>query len=878
MVSDIKDANAPGCRSRESERGISLVLFALLAVVIVMVIGVAVDGVIAATTKHQHLVASEEAALAAAQRLVVLTSQSERTAIESGAEPGGTYRQILLDVEQNANSVEAMNKVLGVSGDAQPLGRLKLKLSGCDDAWCSGSETNGGTLEPGRWYREVDGPPSKAEGIDGCMTAADLPCFVPLSVNDVPANAVHPVRGANAFRATTILRTPLRFYFAGVFGVPGWRVGGTATAWIAPSNAMFLLDLSPSIHQDTHLHRAMRDPATNRLIRGLKSEFAFRPGDMNPACQSFCPETIRTDPILSRLIPQSLMTGVIGLLGLMANAPPTAPYTNIAPPGCSSNPLDSNICPLHCTPFPGGRAGCLPDYPACLTNYCDYFDLKDKCVPGAPTQHCKNHYKAITVSVGDFNSEKQKQTAYYVDMSTERGTRKIRGAEPLFSILSGINYAAKTYRRRGKGDQIGLLAFDWELFPDTADRKSRIFMLGTDYDSLIEATETNLTPAQARRASSLFGRFLFSRGLRFPNSEMYPIADLSDLTDLRPALWEAYDQLKNAQTVNSQTYAMLFTDGLPVCTGSPGAVPAEQRCANLADVWQQALDELDQTTDDHEGGISDYAANNIPIHVVLSDLAVGGHTLNITTNDRPTSECMSDKEARLSRLPYTYEDCAGRDYHTTYSDVLNTALDIYAPIPCAPITLDEAFFRGVGYLAQDPNLDKLRATDPEAAAAVDSFMTCCGQVADIPACVAGIMTGFACPNACCILYNATTKLGTSRDFPSTIFYGPNPAFYKIAAQTRGLWSPLRPRDPSYPVGARTPNAAEGEPRLCTKVPETAEPTPAGTPSDAGPAENPNPSSFPAQRQMYDPWGRTKKTQVLDAVDAVMNNPLIMLVQ
>ncbi len=199
------------------DAGLSMIMIVIMIVLLISLLGLVVDSVIATTTRRQLVLASEQAALTAAQRLVKRAVEVERSVLEGSDSDDVAYRDLLLEVEGEANGVAELGRILGRTGEAAPLGHLKLKLADCSAAWCQGDLNQGGTLEPGRWYRREDGAPPAGQGVDGCSAAGDLPCFVPLRESDVPEGEAVPITGANAFRVTTALRSPLQFVFAQVF-------------------------------------------------------------------------------------------------------------------------------------------------------------------------------------------------------------------------------------------------------------------------------------------------------------------------------------------------------------------------------------------------------------------------------------------------------------------------------------------------------------------------------------------------------------------------------------------------------------------------------------------------------------------------------------
>ncbi|HQH28269.1 MAG TPA: hypothetical protein PLP17_12795, partial [Oligoflexia bacterium] len=511
----------------------------------------------------------------------------------------------------------------------------------------------------------------------------------------------------------------------------------------------------------------------------LKSEFAFRDKDVDPSCKRFCPNQIQADPFYAQMFGTMGMidAAAVGFLDIIGAVMSNDTMRSLSDPVCqdetaSEHPFpDDRICPVF-------KAG---DYTTCMTNYCDYQGLADAgCDLSRSVLHCKNDYQPLNVSVGGFSSGTIDQQKMYVDLSAAPGSSYVRGAEPLFSILNGIHYAARVFRRWGKGDQIGLLAFDWELFPDAANKLSRIFLLSQDYTALIEATDPKVTPAKAADSakSSLFSRFLFSRGTVQPNNEIYPLGDWNDVTDMQPAMDRTFELLDNAQVPNTKSFAMLFTDGLPNCTGS-AAEPVSNRCLTVEYYWRLAVERLFSAGS--TGGVPHYAEKRMPVHVVLYDVEVGAHTLNLTTSDTATADCMRDRIARLNQLPYTYDDCASQEYLDVIDDTFHTAHEMLGQAgACGDLTIGEPHMRGVGYISTGNFLGFL--FDPPALEALNEYMSCCAQEANVSACMVGFLTALECKDPCCALYAATTLLGASRYYKNQVFYGPNDAFYRVAKE------------------------------------------------------------------------------------------------
>ena len=833
-----------------NERGVGIILLALILAVVMIATALVIDGNTALTSQRQLGIAAEQAAIAAVQRLMLRTRQVQRAVTEQGAAFEVGYKSILLETVQSAGKIIEASKVVGKTSGGQKLADLHLVLNECTEPWCNGTTATGATLEPGRWYRAEDGPPAPGHSVSECDEVTELPCFVPLKADDIVGEEPQPVIGANAFRVSAVLHTPLRYYFAEMFGFKGKRLFGSAIAWAGPTNAVFLLDLSPSIHQDTHLHRPPKDTALDELIPGTKTEFAFHLSSQSPVCEPFCPKTLLADPFTARFAEADDVERFVDSIETIDNQ-------------------NGNSLPDVCTPVAGAVTNCpVFDNLVCTTDYCDWHGLNPNgCDLANRESHCQDHYQTLQVAVSNFETPTPSQETFAVDASADPGTGKVRGAQPLFSVLDGMHYAVKLFERRAKGDRIGLLAFDWELFTNSANNLSRIFLPSDQYQTLAAATDTQITGADAVDGSKTtpFSKFLFSRGLYFNDKEFYPLADLGDITDLKQPLIRAYEQLAALKTPNSRNFVMLFSDGRPNCVGDPSSQAVTERCLDAYDYWNQSLDELRTGP----GSIQKYRDAGIPIHMVLYDTAMGNHTLNLTTDSAPTTSCMTDSIARSLNVPYVYDDCASQQLDDARDEVFWRAQELYGKLgACSSISISNTFYAFDEYM-QSTHLPAAIAlllapiALPGIYGQLMEMYDCCKQDRALPSCLAGVLTSFGCTDACCVLYRASSQLGASRSYLSTTFFGPNDKFYKIAVETNGLWSPLRERDPALPVGQSTTFAEASKPRLCTRV----------YPGSPDPFHGHVP-----QRQRFDPWGREKKTQIMDAIDAIVDEVPIMLVK
>ncbi len=201
----------------------ALAFFAVSALVIIGMVGLAIDTYFATTSRTQYQSAADAAAYAAVEGFYDAYDPSDgdyQNAMQKGISMAQTRAQAIL--QQNMIRLVSSSNIKNASAQNN----------------VSTSGGTNGSLQPGFW---VASDSSTAP----CSPA---PCFSPLDLasgdEEVP----------NAFRVNINIseQSPIRTFFMGILGVNNYRLSARAVATSVPRRGAFLIDLSPSIHGTTH--------------------------------------------------------------------------------------------------------------------------------------------------------------------------------------------------------------------------------------------------------------------------------------------------------------------------------------------------------------------------------------------------------------------------------------------------------------------------------------------------------------------------------------------------------------------------------------------------------------------------------------------------
>lgn len=609
------------------ERGIVLPLIAVLAAVLLAAAALVIDTLIGLATKHQMRIACEAGSMAALETFLEEAKNVSNPADES------QWMTAFIASRDRANQIMGASHLpfLGRYGDQ--LGDLGIDYP-CGLSDCSGGPA--GRLIPGTW------------AFEGCTGSA---CFTVRAPGDLTTNA---------FRCETNLVTPLRTVFARIFGKDSLAISAFATAAEVPRHVQFVVDLSNSISSENYLPLAPECEIDPGGAFDCPAYFASRPGPQSP----FADYVVDFDPYFSGM--GERVVTVKSKPAFLQNYTCDMSDTSGCHISASFPPVDNEDayhywsnekcywCGMEST-----RPATLPErwaHPEKWSNFTD------------PTiKHYKDDFNYL--EVWDHTGGVANQIGYYVDTYPAKPGRPaaVNGAEPLKSVLRGINEAITQVRDRSvSGDMVGFFAFGEQIFSDPAANCcvdatncdtgpatcSRVFRLAdaSHAQRMLNATDVDrpFDPA-APDPDHYLSTFLFPR--TYLNGAGQAVNENSDLT---AAIGHALTELQSVDGWEiSENSIVLFTDGLGNCSSGV--------CSNSYSGWDQARNELRSL-------IPNLEASDVRVNVFLFGRTTGPHTLNISQTPGDTSgDCVNDATARYYQLEYTNDECSRGGCNNNYN-------------------------------------------------------------------------------------------------------------------------------------------------------------------------------------------------------------------
>ncbi|RMG40486.1 MAG: hypothetical protein D6719_10805 [Candidatus Dadabacteria bacterium] len=589
----------------QNEHGAVIIIVAVCAAVFIAIAALVIDSLRALTTRQKMRIVCEASAMAAIDEFL--------------KSPGDTtnwtdMQSILQAAENRANSIADKHLLKMMGPDADDLGQLGLKINGCTQLWCDGGV--GGDLIPGTWY----GPDSTG---DPCGNGGNFPCFVPLQVNG---------DSLNAFRCQVKLTTPLRFLFAKIMGFSGVNLDASATAAQVPRRLLFLVDLSGSVTEMTHkLSNPVCDDACRQYFRRNPCGYS------NPACKDyyfFYQCTSASGSYWGRHV-----------AGIKTSF--SYPKSDVDSFDCSTE-CYSGACPNLASGYGLRENFGVWLYPKC--NYCGLEDDRsspldprpwvspapwNSSLDGDAIKHYKSDFSLVR-GIQDCSSGSCISRDFYIDTYQPGGPNTpIRGAQPLKSVLDGINFALREMNsRKVPGDLAGLIGFSNKVWGISAENIARVFPMAADLTTLIDITNT----AKSKEDLDLPDLNHYIRRTLFP-------IDTDRGTNLPEALNRALQELgtqPGAETARNSV--VLFSDGVTNCSDTT-------HCSNTYNSWLQSVSNLPPI-------IQNYVDSGIAIHVFLFGETNGLHTLDVSQGPGFT-DCIDDPTARYFGIPFVDPLCGG---------------------------------------------------------------------------------------------------------------------------------------------------------------------------------------------------------------------------
>lgn len=609
----------------KNEKGAVLLLVALLASALIIMAGLAIDTAIVASSKTQQRHAAEYMALGALKAFNEEASTNNRDKLATA-----TRR-----AQEIARQNEFLAKGFLVSPTQENIGNnVNMPIQ------------DHGTVTPGIWYFDEGSGDCNTAGLPApcpCKTATPTewatPCFRALDYNSATDLSETP----NAARVVlkTASTSPIKTLFSKVSGNSTISISARTTAVQVPRRGVFLVDLSRSSHNETHLPLS---------VVGSHSVI----GNPHPTW---------------------------GQLHVTDADEYTFQLDNTAGnPSCLSTPANGNPCfgvlPPNCTFEEGYSTGNGADsafdlYETIynLLNFAWIFDgfpvfILEIIRPGPTISrlHYKTDYQCFEIDyqetladdtpTGPSNRDLDDQR-FLIDTYTFEDTDGVPpdnsydGPEPLTSMLFGINQALSNYEENMlPDDRVSVIGIDSSARIDLRTIESIAIdtTSGSDFEKLKTMTDIDNQTA-AHFSERLENHFFFPR--------------LDPHLNMPEALEVARDILIGGGNITSENFVVVLSDGITTClndesptgcdtdTGNP---ITSRYCRNCSASYNGFMNSFNKAKEIVE---NDYVPNNLKLHFIQIGQNAQPHSL-VLVNDNPAageSACIEEDQSRLLDPP-----------------------------------------------------------------------------------------------------------------------------------------------------------------------------------------------------------------------------------
>ncbi len=579
------------------ERGSVLPLLIIIAIVVLIFSGLAIDSTMMTTAKVQHRQLAEYVAL---------------EALNTYTRTPGPFVTKLNAAKARAQEISSLNLLIGT--------RLSGLTSGPTDI-----QTNRpvdpigahGTLTPGIWwYRE---PPAVCDPNDPCpcvcAPAGPFNCgvagawskqfFQPVDLDTYPTCRVNAFEAA--LRTDNASSVPMIFMkWTGV--AAGQNFSSVSVAATYPRHGVFLVDLSRASHSESHIpYESTGGPGQATYFKQA-SEYTFRL--QNDNCATYNPPTSGCTAKNSCTIAGGIQPDMYQAIW----------YT------------DNTL------------------YPA--TDTFSFIESIARAGGEPVTKHFKADYQCFDINYNDSrHATNPTSSSYLVDMYrnpaiTNWHAEGYLGPEPLSTMLRGVNYGYTLMAGAGDpipGDQLGLIGFD-----ESASVAERTFVMSQPSDPIYLDAQ-NITDVVANPACLTNGGQT-ADWCRVQN-HFFITRDTSG-SNIPEALRVAHAQLQAAATNQpAQNFVMLLSNGLTNCDLGRNCSSVEAGfAASYADVGNviNSLYVPDEIAL-HYIGLGDMTGSHT--------LVVPSPTHLDSSNNSTT--CMTEQEANNYNPPLFFTDYTG---------------------------------------------------------------------------------------------------------------------------------------------------------------------------------------------------------------------------
>ena len=264
-------------RNDRNNRGAILVFVAITLVVLLGFLALVIDVGIGESGRSEEQTAVQNAALAAMSTYVraLKTPVAQRTI--SAQEAAQTSAERVISASNRISTAYRQNQ------------RPSTNLTATNNPSIDGSITDG-SITFGKMLWDTPNPtatPPAGSDLDRCRNIA--PCFVPMAI---PANTATPAGDATAIEIkTSSSSNPLKTIFGRIFGAARYDIETSAIATLIPQNYLFLVDLSPSIVDQSHSRFGIREaecaPPGDTGSKCLDTNWFINPSCFQPASAEY---------------------------------------------------------------------------------------------------------------------------------------------------------------------------------------------------------------------------------------------------------------------------------------------------------------------------------------------------------------------------------------------------------------------------------------------------------------------------------------------------------------------------------------------------------------------------------------------------------------
>jgi len=638
-----------------TEAGAVLILVALLASVLILMVGLAIDTAIIARSQTQQQHAAEYMALGSLKTFFKSTDPD--------------IRNRLNEASDRAELIAQQNEFLGKN----------LLVQQSQEAIGSNIDTEGtdhGLITPGKWYFK-DGledfcnehPDNQSAGARPCPcdsldpTAWNTPCFRELDFTKTADRAIEP----NAFEV--ILKTsadsPLRTLFARVAGNKTIALSSTATAVKIARRGVIMLDLSSSSHSETHIPystaAALRESGANHPFLGVSittqdaGEYVFirQRADVSVNPSLGCnPAFNRNNPCYSSVNFQPFVNqscyfeeGYSSVGGAQSDFDIyDTIYNLVITSFFGSNIFEKMFTPVDRFGTPSASHLHFQSDYACFEN----IEFQDTLPDGTTLPRGDSRYpQPLQVLVDTYTDDSDPNQIY-------------DGPEPLTTMLDAVNEATRLFETNFlPGDELTVIGFDSSANID-------IRKIGPIKAATITAMQSNPILAELKTLSDISianqqGNPLHHQ-LRIKDHLFIPRLDPH--LNIPEALEVARDELLASGTDTAEYFVAVISDGVSTCyndsdtnclSDDGGSTPLEKRYCRNCDAsfngFQNSLNAAETIIKEK------YIPDNIKFHFIHIGSNTGPHSLlRVEEGADGTKTCMTDVSAGLQNPPLGITD------------------------------------------------------------------------------------------------------------------------------------------------------------------------------------------------------------------------------